>query len=130
LIKEYFGKLATYSETGYEGGLALLVEDDRGWIESPGFNPVTQKWEGPPQRFMRWEWSGAVEQGCLLEVFGQDGTTVEFPKTKLRKDRKAMASINYKYFVPVEVPLETWVRWFKEERRARLWCDIIENPKP
>jgi hypothetical protein len=111
-LKEYFGVLSTFWETGFENFTGLIVEDDRGWY-------------GPNKEFMSMEWTGWIGKDVEIEVYAADGVTVEFPRTRLTKDHEGGWAL--RAFKPLEVDRRTWVGWFNEKRRARLWAMVDKS---
>jgi len=119
---EYEGHLTTYYETGMEGMMGLILQDSRGITPNPDYDPQATVW---PKNVPEWHslshsvWFRGGEE---IEVYRKDGT-VEF-RGMLTKDRKAIAEAEYRFsFIPKEVPFETWISWFREERKAKAWSN-------
>jgi hypothetical protein len=55
-----------------------------------------------------------------LIVFTQDGSSIEW-KGKLKKSPRSLVDFNSSCsFLPSEVKLEVWIRWFKQNRVAKV----------
>lgn len=119
---EFFGTLDTYWETGYEGGVGIILADFRGDMKIP--IP-----DHPGETFQDIHWAVGVHDGIEIEIYAAkskeeaetEGCKVEVPRVRLTKDRRKMAQTDYRYFVPNEIPYESYLRYIKDQYVARVW---------
>lgn len=119
--QKFEGILETYTEMGFEGAFALVVQDFRGITKGPSFNNVTNNWDGPEQDLHDLKWMASIKEGDTLVVFDKEGKNIEWI-SKIFNDRKEMAYHEYKVsIIPIGVQYQTWISWFKDRRKATLW---------
>jgi len=126
----YSGTLEFYFETGMEG-VSSNLHDDRGWHESPSWNPETKQMDGPPEKYKSLSWSVFIRGGEYLKVFDKEGAVI-WEGLLLRDTAPEGKQIYNHHFLPQGIPTEDWYKWCQEEYRAEIQTNepvLAEDPK-
>lgn len=128
-LNTYKGNLELYYETGMEGCHAPILHDDRGIYKAPGYNKDTKKWDGPDEEFHSFNWTMWFKGGEHLKVFENNKIIFDGIVTK---DRQKIRDFKYALgFIPKEVEILEWLRWFQHELRAEILTDeLVDAEKP
>jgi len=123
-VYTYKGILELYYETGYEGCYAVILHDDRGNYQSPGFNNATKKWDGPLENFRSLEWSVFMRGGETATIWSPRGHILY--KGPLTKDKSKLIEMNYRIaFAPKELSIKRWMKYLTKEYKAEI---VTEEP--
>jgi hypothetical protein len=113
---EYLGLL----DLGLEGGRNnFCLVDFRGLFSEQSLNPATGRKDGQDKIFFDPNWVFNFRSLDELTVYQADGS-IEW-KGKLKKTPKSLIDFyNSPLFLPSDIKLELWMKWFKERRTAKL----------
>ncbi|MDB4330509.1 hypothetical protein N9948_02190 [bacterium] len=109
---KYEGELGFYHETGFEGHLASILQEDRG-LHEDGFHRSL-------------EWAYFIEGGEFLEVYKDkkkvwDGLLVRDYVKSSSEDRKP-------YFMGLNIDPDDWEKWFSHG--SPTYRGVIHTMKP
>jgi|GEM_PF-2843686 len=104
------GRLAHYSDQGYEGCDPAILIDERG-IREPGL--------GSPQRYLDLDWSVTLDVGDRIEVFAEDGALIFKGEMQARSHRIAHDRW-YCTVYPAGVAPDVWEQWLENRVKACL----------
>lgn len=114
------GVFTDYYETGMEGCLGMCVQDRTKVTPNHQYDPNDPS-KGPENWYSH---SGLffLRSGCVVRVYNKDNTIAY--EGELTKNRSMMAEKSYRYsFIPMEVSVEEFFRWFKEELKVLLYTE-------